>query len=59
MFEVHRGVILGHSLKGMDIYYISPDEETLKEAIKKYSHWLNSQFAKVDHSVDQTAIENT
>ena len=53
--KVHRDVILGHSLKGMAIYYISPDEDTLKEAIRKYSHWLDRQFA----NVDQTATEKT
>jgi len=39
-----RDMILGHSLKGMDAYYIKPDDESLKEAMTKYTEWLDSQL---------------
>jgi len=52
--EVHRDLILGHSLKGMDVHYMAPDDDTLREAMDKYTRWINDQFQNVDQSVDQT-----
>jgi integrase len=52
--KVHRDLILGHSLQGMDVHYMAPDEETLKEAMEKYTRWIDIQFQNVDQSVDQT-----
>jgi integrase len=52
--KVHRDLILGHSLQGMDVHYMAPDEETLKEAMEKYTRWIDAQFQFVDQSVDQT-----
>ena len=52
--KVHRDLILGHSLQGMDVHYMAPDEETLKEAMEKYTRWIDVQFQNVDQSVDQT-----
>jgi integrase len=51
-----RDVILGHSLQGMDKYYLQPKDDDLKTAMKKYTLWLDREIkkAKVDHSVDQT-----
>ena len=34
--KVHRDLILGHSLQGMDVHYMAPDDVTLKEAMEKY-----------------------
>jgi integrase len=55
--KAHRDLILGHSLQGMDSYYIAPDEKSLKKAMEKYTKWLDEQIAhalpSVDHSVDQ------
>jgi integrase len=57
--KAHRDLILGHSLQGMDSYYIAPDEKSLKKAMEKYTRWLDDQIAhalvSVDHSVDQDA----
>ncbi len=39
--KAHRGVILNHSLKGMDVHYIAPTEETLKQAMDRYTIWLD------------------
>jgi hypothetical protein len=50
---IHRDLILGHSLRGMDVHYISPSVEVLHRAMSKYTAWLDQQIAKVDHSVDQ------
>jgi integrase len=55
--KAHRDLILGHSLEGMDVHYIAPDEHTLKQAMEKYTRWLDDQIAhalaSVDHPVDQ------
>ena len=42
--KVYRDVILGHSLKGMDVHYVVPTEENLRSAMDKYTVWLNSQL---------------
>ncbi len=51
-----RDVLLGHSLSGMDAYYIKPSDDDLIKAMEQYTLWLNKQIkkAKVDYSVDQT-----
>ncbi len=51
-----RDTILGHSLLGMDVYYIKPSNEDLKKAMDKYTAWLDQEMEKtiVDHFVDQT-----
>ena len=58
--KVCRDLILGHSLQGMDTHYIVPSEETLTQAIDKYTRWLDDQIAKtvasVDQNVDQAGI---
>ena len=53
--KVYRDTILGHSLEGMDSRYISLDDETLKQAMVKYTKWLDEQLelSNVDHFVDQ------
>jgi integrase len=45
--KVHRDIILGHSLHGMDVHYMAPSEEDLHLAIAKYTEWLDSQPCKV------------
>ena len=43
--KVHRDTILGHSLQGMDVHYLVPYEDVLKQAMGKYSRWLDEQLA--------------
>ncbi|MEW6669442.1 MAG: hypothetical protein AB1512_29875 [Thermodesulfobacteriota bacterium] len=38
--KAHRDMILGHSLQGMDVHYLSPREESLKEAMERFTLWL-------------------
>jgi integrase len=54
--QVHRDIILGHSLHGMDVHYMAPSEEDLHRAMARYTEWLDGQLnlQSVDHSVDQT-----
>jgi integrase len=55
--KVHRDIILGHSLQGMDMHYMSPSIDDLHLAMAKYTEWLDGQLssASVDQNVDQEA----
>jgi len=52
--KVYRDTILGHSLKGMDVHYLVPNDDTLRKAMDKYTGWLDGQIANVFANVDQT-----
>jgi integrase len=56
--KAHRDAILGHSAKGMDLHYIVPTDESLTEALDRYTRWLDDQLGQqnIDHSVDQAQI---
>ena len=56
--KAYRDSILGHSLQGMDSRYISLDADALKQAMDKYTKWLDEQLklSNVDHFVDQMDI---
>jgi hypothetical protein len=52
--KVHRDIILGHTLHGMDVHYMAPSEDDLHQAMRKNTEWLDSQIPQsVDHIVDQ------
>ena len=48
-----RDTIVGHSLQGMDAYYLKPSDEDLKEAMDKYTLWIDNQFATVTQNITQ------
>jgi hypothetical protein len=48
-----RDIILGHSLKGMDVHYLVPSEEPLSAAMDKFTDWLDQEIEAVSASVDQ------
>ena len=52
--KVYRDLILGHSLRGMDVHYIVPSDDTLKQAMNKYADWLDKQILNLDQTLDQT-----
>lgn len=52
-----RDVIMGHSLKGMDAYYLKPTDEDLVEAMRRYTEWLDVQIANADASVAQNVAQ--
>lgn len=58
--KAHRDVLLGHSMQGMDVHYLVPTEDTLRQEMARYTQWIDSQLAgtseNVDHSVDQAAV---
>ena len=51
---IHRDLILGHSLQGMDAHYIVPDDDALRKAMDKYSQWLDEKIAQALANVDQS-----
>jgi len=51
--ESCRKAILGHSFRGMDRHYLRLSDEDLKEAVDKYTTWIDTQFANVTQSVTQ------
>jgi integrase len=54
--KVLRDTIVGHTLKGMDAYYLQPTDEDLHEAMERFTTWLDAEIATVDQSVDQVTI---
>jgi len=52
--KVYRDTIMGHSLKGMDVHYIIPTDETLTSAMDKYTTWFDSQIEVVSASGPQS-----
>jgi len=51
--KVYRDTILGHSLQGMDVHYISPSEEDLHRAMAIYTTWFDAQIQSVAQIVAQ------
>ena len=47
--KVHRDLILGHSLKGMDAHYMAPSEDALRKAMDKYTRWIDNEILNLDH----------
>ncbi len=45
--KVYRDVILGHSLKGMDVHYIVPTEEDLTRAMATYTAFVGREIEKL------------
>jgi integrase len=45
--KAHRDMILGHSLHGMDVHYLVPTEESLRNAMDRYTEWLDGEVSKV------------
>jgi integrase len=56
--KAHRDLILGHSLKGMDVYYIAPTEKTLAEAMSKYTEWVDQNLETASANVTQSVTQS-
>lgn len=53
--KIYRDVILGHSLAGMDAFYMSPSDEDLHRAMKKFTVWLDEKMATKLKNSDQNS----
>lgn len=42
--KVYRELILGHSLIGMDVHYLEPTDNDLKNAMRKYADWVGKNI---------------
>lgn len=42
--RVHRNMILGHALEGMDVHYLVGTDEALKGAMNKFTEWMDTQI---------------
>jgi integrase len=57
--KIYRDIILGHSLSGMDAYYMAPSEDDLKCEMDKYTSWLDNQIElQKDYQTVDQAKEN-
>ena len=52
MDKVLRDSILGHTILGMDAYYMKPSDDVLKAAMRKYTDWLNLEIEKASATVE-------
>lgn len=58
--KVHRDIILGHALHGMDVHYMAPSEDDLHCAMDKYTGWIDSHILQnVDQIVDQDPFSSS
>jgi len=56
--KIHRDLILGHSLRGMDVHYLAPGEDSLKDAMDKYTTWIDVQIAQVYIELEKKTNES-
>jgi hypothetical protein len=56
MDEVLRDKMAGHTLQGMDRYYLRLTDEHLRRAMDLYTEWLDGQIAEVPQNVPQTHL---
>jgi hypothetical protein len=59
MDKVYRDMILGHSLKGMDVHYIKPAEADLTAAMALYSDWLDTEVFSANVTLNVTQSEKS
>ena len=50
----YRDLILGHTLEGMDRVYINPAEDTLRQAMDRYTAWLDNELENVAKTLPTT-----
>ncbi len=49
--EVHNSSYLQYSsLRGMDAYYIKPDDDDLKQAMEVYTAWFDEQLVAAEQA---------
>jgi hypothetical protein len=53
--KVYRDMIVGHSLKGLDAYYIKPDDDDLKRAMDVYTAWFDEQLEAADRTKESAS----
>jgi integrase len=56
--KAHRDKILGHTLKGMDVHYLNPSEDSLKKAMQVYTEWLDEKIEESQKVLTKTLTKN-
>jgi integrase len=56
--KVRRDAIVGHSLKGMDLYYIVLSDKSLRQAMDQYTVWLDGEIEEADKLLENALNEN-
>jgi integrase len=56
--KAHRDTILGHTLKGMDVHYLKPSEDSLRKAIQVYTEWLDDKTAEAEKVLTKPLTKN-
>ena len=50
--KIHRDVILGHALDGMEAHYVKPSPDSLKTAMDIYTGWLDNTWGYKKENVN-------
>ena len=53
--KIYRDMIVGHSLRGMDTYYIKPDDDDLKQAMDIYTAWFDEQLEAAEQAEEKVS----
>ena len=56
--KVYRDAIVGHSLRGMDAFYLKLSDSDLHSAMEKFTKWVDNELS-VAHPVAQVAPEQS
>jgi len=56
--KVRWDAIVGHSLKGMDVHYIVLSDESLQEAMDRYTQWLDERIDEANRSLEKEKNES-
>ena len=55
--KVRRDAIVGHSLKDMDAHYIVLSDESLREAMDRYTVWLDDKIDDAEKLLEERLKE--
>jgi integrase len=55
--KIYRDLILGHSLRGMDAFYLKPDDDDLKQALDVYTQWFDEQLESEEKGLMKKGVK--
>ena len=56
---MRRDAIAGHSLKGMDAHYIVLSDESLRDAMGRYTIWLHDKIDEAERLLEERLKEQS
>jgi integrase len=54
--KIYRDKIVGHSPRDMDLHYMVPSDSDLRQAMDKFTAWLDSEIFRVSQSVAHKTV---